>query len=159
MSNHAGRGTPDAWGIVSEYEDALGTWHRAKAETRRSIIQAMGGDPDGAAPAERDMVRVIHAGESPDLGGAGEILLEAGGSVTVAGQAPQDLPTGYHELVRADGTQTRLIVSPGRCFLPPDLRTWGWAAQLYATRSRQSWGIGDLGDLRELGRWSAGLGA
>ncbi len=34
-------------------------------------------------------------------------------------------------------------------------RHWGWAAQLYAARSRQSWGIGDLADLRRLGRWSA----
>ena len=38
-------------------------------------------------------------------------------------------------------------------------RGWGWAAQLYATRSSHSWGIGDLADLRALGRWAAGLGA
>ena len=47
---------------------------------------------------------------------------------------------------------------PGRCPLPP--RTWGWTAQLYAVRSRCSWGIGDLGDLARLARWSgAELGA
>src|SRR5262249_24504876 len=40
-----------------------------------------------------------------------------------------------------------------------DLRTWGFAAQLYASRSRQSWGIGDLGDLARLGRWARSLGA
>ena len=52
------------------------------------------------------------------------------------------------------GDETLLIVSPGRCFLPDDLRTWGFAAQLYAARSRDSWGIGDLADLARLGRWT-----
>lgn len=52
--------------------------------------------------------------------------------------------------------------SPGReetCHLPPDLRSWGWAIQLPAVRSRSSWGLGDLGDLRRLAAWSSGLGA
>ena len=45
------------------------------------------------------------------------------------------------------------------CFLPPGRQAWGWAAQLYAVRSRQSWGIGDLDDLRRLGAWSGRAGA
>jgi 4-alpha-glucanotransferase len=45
-----------------------------------------------------------------------------------------------------------------RCPLPGE-RAWGWAVQLYAARSSGSWGIGDLADLRELGRWSRSLGA
>jgi 4-alpha-glucanotransferase len=53
---------------------------------------------------------------------------------------------------------TRLIVAPRRCALPAR-RGWGWAAQLYATRSTASWGIGDLADLRRLGAWATGLGA
>jgi 4-alpha-glucanotransferase len=36
---------------------------------------------------------------------------------------------------------------------------WGWAVQLYALRSRESWGIGDLADLRRFGRWAAHEGA
>src|SRR6185436_12525088 len=52
------------------------------------------------------------------------------------------------------------IAAPARCHLPEGLRAWGWAIQLYAVRSRQSWGIGDLADLRQLAEWSAGaLGA
>jgi 4-alpha-glucanotransferase len=43
------------------------------------------------------------------------------------------------------------------CPLPP--RGWGWTAQLYATRSRASWGIGDYGDLARLATWSAEEGA
>src|SRR2546430_13569233 len=54
--------------------------------------------------------------------------------------------------------ETSAIVTPAACPQPPG-RTWGWAAQLYATRSAASWGIGDLGDLRRLGAWSFRLGA
>ncbi len=51
-------------------------------------------------------------------------------------------------------------MTPGKCWLPQDLRTWGWAVQLYAARSRESWGIGDFGDLDRLAAWSANeLGA
>ncbi|HEY3189005.1 MAG TPA: 4-alpha-glucanotransferase, partial [Solirubrobacteraceae bacterium] len=46
-------------------------------------------------------------------------------------------------------------VAPRRCHLPEGTRIWGWAAQLYAARSTESWGVGDLGDLRRLARWSA----
>ncbi|HEX6444822.1 MAG TPA: 4-alpha-glucanotransferase [Streptosporangiales bacterium] len=38
-------------------------------------------------------------------------------------------------------------------------RHWGLATQLYSVRSARSWGIGDLADLAELLRWSAGHGA
>src|SRR5260370_5839644 len=44
------------------------------------------------------------------------------------------------------------------CAAPPE-RTWGWAIQLYALRSRDSWGVGDLGDLRRFARWSKKRGA
>jgi 4-alpha-glucanotransferase len=57
-------------------------------------------------------------------------------------------------MLGADGSTRRLILSPGRAHLPAGWRAWGWAAQLYAMRSESSWGMGDLGDLRELARWS-----
>jgi len=38
-------------------------------------------------------------------------------------------------------------------------RAWGWAVQVYALRSRESWGIGDFADLRRFGRWARGTGA
>src|SRR5205085_7908624 len=57
------------------------------------------------------------------------------------------------------GPTTRLIVTPDRCTLPPDLYTWGWSVQVYATRSTRSWGIGDLGDLSTVARWAAAQGA
>ena len=44
-----------------------------------------------------------------------------------------------------------------RCAPAPD-RVWGWSVQLYAMRSRDSWGIGDLADLRRFARWTRGQG-
>ncbi len=42
----------------------------------------------------------------------------------------------------------------------PDHRSWGLIIQLYAVRSRASWGHGDFRDLADLASWSArGLGA
>ncbi|HKC20518.1 MAG TPA: 4-alpha-glucanotransferase, partial [Candidatus Dormibacteraeota bacterium] len=49
-------------------------------------------------------------------------------------------------------------VADGPCFASPE-RAWGWAIQLYALRSRASWGIGDLSDLRRFGRWARSQGA
>ncbi len=74
---------------------------------------------------------------------------------------PPDLPTGDHRLTASAGEasdDTCVIVAPARCRLP-ERRGWGWALQLYATRSTASWGIGDLADLSALARWSGQAGA
>lgn len=42
---------------------------------------------------------------------------------------------------------------------PAPERAWGWAIQLYALRSRDSWGIGDMADLRRFARWARASGA
>lgn len=42
---------------------------------------------------------------------------------------------------------------------PAPERVWGWAIQLYALRSQDSWGVGDLADLRTFARWSRRAGA
>lgn len=58
-----------------------------------------------------------------------------------------------------DGPPPQLDPGPGEgltCVPPPAERTWGLSVQLYAARSRASWGIGDLADLATLGRWAAG---
>ena len=74
------------------------------------------------------------------------------------------LPCGYHRLTIAGVTgDTLLIVTPGRCFLPPALengaRVWGIAAQLYLLRSEADWGIGGYGELEQLADMAAGWGA
>ena len=94
-----------------------------------------------------DCVKVIRQGESLPLPAAATLTLEDGTMKWLTDRLPEDLPVGYHRLVLAaeNGAFVRLIVTPGRCHLPDDLRIWGWSAQLYATRSRNSWGMGDLG--------------
>ena len=97
----------------------------------------------------------------PVVTGAVELVLDDGTVLRADDGLPPDLPLGYHELRPLDGRPARrLVVAPARCHLPEGLRTWGWAIQLYALRSRDSWGIGDLADLRRLAEWSASaLGA
>jgi 4-alpha-glucanotransferase len=87
------------------------------------------------------------------------VYTESGGEAHVAGGVlPADLPIGYHRLV-ADGAGRLLVVSPGTCHQPEGPPAWGWDAPLYACRSARSWGIGDAGDLRRLGRWARRQGA
>jgi hypothetical protein len=75
-----------------------------------------------------------------------------------------DLPWGYHRLkIEPGGAAMSLVVTPGRCWLPPGLedgrRLWGIAVQLYLLRSAANWGIGDFGDLRNLVELVASRGA
>ncbi len=148
----------DVWGITDGFHDTAGGWHATSAQTRAAIHRAMG-DADAEAPP-RPSVRVVRQGAAPELDAPAELTLEDGAVLRAADRLPPDLPTGYHQIRRLDEDRpARLIVAPHRCHLPDDLRIWGWAAQLYATRSTRSWGIGDLADLHRLARWSASLGA
>jgi 4-alpha-glucanotransferase len=145
------------WGVAPGYHDIGGHWVAADPETVSRALAAMRADAPEPPPAT---ALVVRAGEPLTLPDAAEVVVEDGAVLAAADATAGGLPPGYHTLRRADtGTETRLIVSPGRCHLPPDLHDWGWAAQLYALRSRGSWGLGDLADLRELGGWAAGLGA
>lgn len=79
-------------------------------------------------------------------------------------ELPGDLPLGYHTLivsVEDVETAASVIVTPQTLALPPALRdsqAWGLLTQLYAVRSRRSWGIGDAADLGELAGWAAHQG-
>ena len=132
--------------IETGYEDYRGRWHDVPRSTVDAIAELLGPDEDGSD------VRVVTVGEPVSL--HGELELDDGSTVGVEGALPPDVPLGYHRL---DGAP--LIVVPPRCHLPGNLRAWGWAVQLYAMRSQESWGIGDLGDLRRFNRWAAARGA
>jgi len=108
--------------------------------------------------AKRLGLRVVWRGQSVEVP-RGKLVLEDGSPLIVAGALPPDLPSGYHQF-QAEGDQqaSLLIVAPGACPLPRE-RRWGWSAQLYAARSRASWGIGDFADLKRLGRWAKENGA
>ncbi|GAA1236253.1 4-alpha-glucanotransferase [Janibacter melonis] len=83
-------------------------------------------------------------------------------------EIPAGLPLGYHELVAEvegedalpDPTTRRatFVAVPDALELPAGLderAATGLTTQLYQVRSETSWGLGDLGVLRELSRWAA----
>ena len=126
--------------------------------TIRAIQTAIQRGKSTAARSRETDTIVTTAGSRLRLGPA-EIRLEDGSNLTVDRLLPADLPLGYHDFQKRGGRAGRLIVAPAVCHLPRGFRTWGWVIQLYAARSRRSWGIGDLADLRWLGRWARGQGA
>lgn len=148
------------WGIASEYVDIFGDRREAPRATCEALLATMGVDPAAPRPVDEVHVLVTHPGQSLTLAAPAELRLEDGTTLRIDGRIPPDLPLGYHDLQPLDGRAAqRLIKSPAHCYLDPGLRIWGWAVQLYALRSSQSWGIGDLADLRRLGQWAAELGA
>jgi len=137
---------------MKRYKDAFGNWRQTPEDTYAAVLEAI-----GQREAETDApLLVVCRGQRKRLKAHAEIIFEDGGTLKVEATLPQALPLGYHTLRYLDGDRNiRLIVSPGVCFLPKELRVWGWSAQLYALRSAQSWGMGDFGDLQRLARWSA----
>lgn len=107
-----------------------------------------------------DLVQVQHDREPAQIDGL--LVGEA------AFDIPADLPLGYHELVAevdgevgppfVDSLRAALVTVPDRLELPPSLGerpATGLMTQLYQVRSGRTWGIGDLGVLRELCSWAA----
>lgn len=81
-------------------------------------------------------------------------------------EVPWHLPVGWHELhVEIEGGQcasATLIVVPHRVDSPAladGHRKWGVSAQMYSTRSRKSWGMGDAVDLADVASFAGEQGA
>src|SRR5215211_1727447 len=157
------RRTAQARGIATSFADAGGRFYQVPEATLEAVLEAM-----GPAPDRRDWPPVVVARQGwrhpwrPPAGEPATLVLETGEERPLPAELPGDLPTGWHRVEGRAGATT-LVVAPGRCHLPAELegggRAWGWAAQLYAVRSRASWGIGDLGDLAGLLAATAPLGA
>ncbi|MGH9103378.1 MAG: 4-alpha-glucanotransferase [Acidimicrobiales bacterium] len=152
---------PQAWGMDGGWHDTAGAWHEVAGPTRAAIAAALG--VNGSTPpglGADSPVWVIGQGERPAPDCSWELACEDGSDAAGRGELPADLPLGYHQLwIEGAEDPKLLVVSPRRCHLPAGMRRWGWALQLYAVRSASSWGLGDLGDLGELCRWSAARGA
>src|SRR4051794_3797949 len=134
-------------GIQRSYLDNADQPARLDDETVAALRVALGEpDPELVDRAPLVVRPGSRLGVAP--GAVHGVELENGSRLEVDATTPLDLPLGYHRLITETGAR-RLIVSPGSCVLP-ERREWGWTAQLYATRSRASWGIGDLGDLARL---------
>jgi 4-alpha-glucanotransferase len=143
--------------VAGRYRGTDGRRRRVAPSTLAALAAAL--DGGGAmAEAEETAPLVVVRGGWPGLDGPAEVELEGGEVRGFSDRLPGDLPLGYHRLHR-EGRSRPLIVTPPRCHLPAGLHTFGFAVQLYAARSHASWGIGDLADLAEIGRWARGLGA
>jgi 4-alpha-glucanotransferase len=110
----------------------------------------------GGAGAVRPVPQADHDAEPRTIG---EVLVSETRFVV-----PADVPPGYHVLRARSGERIEeglLVVAPDRLDLPPQLeaQVWGLMTQIYSVRSRESWGIGDFGDLAGLASWGADLGA
>ncbi len=145
---------PHSWGVQPEYEDAAGRVVAAPTATVEACLQELGA-PDGTEPPAAAPL-ILHPGDPVEAPIA--LLTEDGRELRIEGSVGKDVPLGYHT-TEAGGSPRPLIVSPSRCHLPRRLRLGGWAVQVYAARSRASWGIGDLADVRQLGEWAAARGA
>jgi 4-alpha-glucanotransferase len=121
----------------------------------------MGVEATGTKPGRETPFYVMKPGQTMRLDGPTDLKLEDGTVLPVVTALPPDLPLGYHALWSPEGEPIgHLIVSPRQCYWPPAWHSWGWAVQLYALRSADSWGFGDLLDLQHLAHWSsAELGA
>ena len=141
--------------VEKKYRDALGKWKQVPAESLRAIRKALRDVPPGDDP-----VRVIRAGQRLRISEAADLVLESGSRESLRGSLPPDVPLGYHSVeFHRSGRRMALIVTPPRCYLPAGLRVAAWAVQLYAARSRRSWGLGELGDLATFGGWARERGA
>ncbi|BBX67563.1 4-alpha-glucanotransferase [Mycolicibacterium psychrotolerans] len=83
---------------------------------------------------------------------AAMLVAEDGSRIEVRDEIPADLAPGWYRLHTRDGQEVTVVAAPPQVPTAPD--TWGWMLQLYALRSARSWGIGDLGDLREFMDWT-----
>ncbi|WP_328875738.1 4-alpha-glucanotransferase [Streptomyces sp. NBC_00287] len=164
------------YGVATHYTTDLGHRVDTSPDTLRAVLAALGADtstPGGIrdALAERRQQAaerllppsvVLRAGRpsAPLAVPPGtELWVETEDGRRVSELAA--LPVGRHTLHALRGARTEavpLLVAPERLTGPAG-RHWGFLVQLYSVLSRRSWGMGDLGDLAELGRWAGGLGA
>jgi len=146
----------EAHGVATWYED----WHRERrdvaAESVIGVLGLLGVDATSPGSIQAELARtrvrqepgtiVVRQGSSKPLVRPGTITTEDGSTLPEAGEIPDTLPPGWHRL-RTGDREVTLVVVPTRLPEPPE--AWGWMLQLYALHSARSWGMGDLGDLRE----------
>lgn len=144
-------------GVATSYLDYAGDRVEVPDEAVVAVLAALDVDASSDAAIASALRRtadpgpppvvVVRQGEQVPLD-ATEVVTEDG----VRRQLGPDLPLGYHQ-----AGPTTVIVVPRQAPVP-DGRHWGWQVQLYATRSTQSWGIGDYADLRTLCAATAAAG-
>lgn len=148
---------PDDWGVADGWWGTDGHWRSVPPEALAVLRTAQGADDHPDGPPPEPPMWFVRPGEDHGLWSPATLELEDGTSLRIHDRLPLDLPLGAHRLhPDDDGPTTELFVVPARSPRLP--RSWGWSAQLYAARSRGSWGHGDLADLADLARWTAAGG-
>jgi 4-alpha-glucanotransferase len=152
----------DQWGVSFGYLDTEDVQHVASSSVRAKIRESLGAPDDPTiAPADEGAI-VVNIDDGWTLHTPAHIVTENGVEqrVDAGWNLPTDFPLGYHRIHIENQPESRaFIVAPATCARPDSFRGWGWATQLYAMRSYNSWGIGDLGDLATLNTWSRNHGA
>jgi 4-alpha-glucanotransferase len=158
-----------AAGIATSYEN----WQHQRVEvaqdTLQAILAALASVP---SPADARSPSADSAASTDAVGSAGATVTGASAAPAApaapagsAGSAGPAEPAGFAASVSpaapadpADPADPAALAG-SEPDIPasqlPDHRSWGFTIQLYSTRSRQSWGHGDLHDLAELAAWSA----
>lgn len=131
------------------YHNVHDEWIAAPAATLEKIAEQF---DDDRQLGEAEPLIVTPGRWHPEL--FGTLILESGHHYRAAGVV--DLP-GYHILYDDYGRRRFVIAAPEHLRVPE--RGWGWQIQLYAARSRNSWGIGDFRDLALICRIAAAQGA
>jgi 4-alpha-glucanotransferase len=157
--------------IQLSYEDAAGKRRQASPDSLRAVLdlRVPGGvtNVDDALRARQEEFcrRVIEPvivvwGRSRLRLPAGrcEIILESGERIEPSGTHAPPLPFGYHTL-RVDGVhEAAIFAAPVKAPSPQNIRSWGIFAPVYAMRTKDTWGIGDIGDLQRYREWINELG-
>lgn len=135
--------------VLTSYTDALGQERWSPEWAVRHVREVLADERGRGAYA--DVVRVRADADAGSLRGR-TLHVEGGGEITVGERVPGDLPLGYH---RTDGDNGPVLVLHAPPQVPSAGTGPGWviSAQLYAARSEQSWGHGDLRDARRLADW------
>ena len=183
MDDEPGAQLASALGLADHYIDQLGARVETSAETRNTLMTALGFPPHLRKAALAQLTQwqkgslppwLVVSAFSPkkiDIGidlirapwrllGENEFFLEGRAARTI------DLPSleaGYYTL-HVRQTRCLLIVAPPRCYLPPQLddahtKAWGLAVQAYGLRSTRNAGFGDFLDIAILAGVLAQKGA
>jgi glycogen operon protein len=168
-----------AAGIEREWWEVDGTHHRVSPDTQRALLTAMGLGFEDDDAVSRARARLAEQGPLVATAGTPTILLDAAEhrrriifanehgeeraiDVPPGSPASANLEPGRYRLL-SEGVHLRhVIVSPGRCYVPEELRegrrVFGLASHLYALRHSSSEGIGDFETLRQLADVTARIG-
>lgn len=156
-------------GILGSFINMVDEVQSVSAETKQALLEAMGRDEQEPDTGPLPTVKVFLAGEPLVLTPRGEgeyqwqLTLENGNTSQGEGRFGEPLELGdgvllgYHQLTLCWQGQEwgcRTIVAPPRCYEPDALinneKLWGACVQLYTVRSKNNWGVGDFGDLKQM---------